>query len=57
MPPLEVLKLALSKEIEAIGTYQKLLTDPIVKDIFYFLVSGEQKHKQLIEKKIVGLTG
>jgi len=57
MSPVEALKLALSKEIEAVETYQKLLAEhPIVKDIFYFLAGEEQKHKALIEKKIYELT-
>ena len=57
MTPIEALKLALSKEIEAVEIYQKLATEhSAVKDIFSFLVNEEQKHKQLLEKKIYELT-
>ncbi len=57
MIPVEALKLALSKEIEAIGLYQKFSRDyPIAKDMFLFLADEEQKHKKLIEDKISELT-
>ncbi len=56
MGPIEALKLALSKEIEAIGLYEKSARDfPVATDIFIFLMGEEEKHKQLIEKKIVEL--
>jgi len=57
MVPLEALKLALSKEIEAIELYKKLnLEHPGLKELFFFLINEEEKHKQLIEKKIVDIT-
>jgi len=57
MIPVEALKLALSKEIEAVEMYQKFSAEyPVAKDIFIFLASEEQKHKSLIEKKIAELT-
>ena len=57
MSPVEALKLALSKEIEAMELYQRLsIEHQSLKDIFYFLVAEEQKHKKLIEKKVVELT-
>lgn len=57
MVPVEALKLALSQESEAIGSYQKLLSEhPSLKDTFYFLIGEEQKHKKLIEQKIIELT-
>jgi rubrerythrin len=57
MTPVEALQLALSKEIEAIETYQKFATEhKVAKDVFEFLVNEEQKHKQLLEKKIQELT-
>lgn len=57
MIPLEALKLALAQEIEAIKLYDRLnLEHPTLKEIFLFLINEEQKHKQLIEKKIVELT-
>lgn len=57
MSPVEALELALSKEIEARDLYQKLADDyPGIKDTFFFLMNEEQKHKQLIEKKITELT-
>jgi len=58
MIDIEVLRLALSKEEDAIKTYQKLLAEhPNLKDLLYLLVTEEQKHKTLIEKKIVELGG
>ncbi|MFC1624337.1 hypothetical protein ACFL28_03365 [Candidatus Omnitrophota bacterium] len=57
MSPVEALKLALSKETEAMELYEKLsIEHQALKDIFYLLVAEEQKHKKLIEKKIVELT-
>ena len=57
MIPLEALKLALSKEEEAIELYQRLAADfPVAKDTFLFLTGEEQKHKLLLEKRIQELT-
>jgi rubrerythrin len=57
MGPVEALKLALNKEVDAVELYAKLaLEAPAANDIFLFLVGEEQKHKQLIERKIVELT-
>ena len=56
MIDIEVLRLALSMEEDAIRIYQKLLTQhPNLKDLLYLLVIEEQKHKDLIEKKIAEL--
>ena len=56
MGPIEALELALGKEIEARTIYEKFsLEYPEIKDIFLFLANEEEKHKELIEKKIVGL--
>ena len=57
MIEVEVLKLALAKEKMAIKTYQELLVDyPALGDLLSFLVTEEQKHAALIEKKIADLT-
>ncbi len=57
MIPLEALKLALSKEKESIKLYNRLnLEHPGLKELFFFLINEEEKHKQLIEKKIVDIT-
>lgn len=57
MVPTEALKLALSKENESIKLYNRLIIEhPVVKELLLFLVNEEQKHKQLIENKIVELT-
>jgi len=57
MGPVEALKLALTKEIEAASMYEKFSWEyPIAKEIFIFLAGQEQKHKNLIEKKIYELT-
>ena len=56
MGPIEALELALSKEKEAMDIYEKFYNEfPTAKDIFLFLLNEEQKHGQLIEKKIVEL--
>lgn len=56
MIDIEVLQLALSKEEDAIKTYQKLLVEhQNLKDLLYLLLTEEQKHKILIEKKITEL--
>ncbi len=58
MTPVEALKLALSKEIEAVELYQKFSNEhKVASDVFTFLVNEEQKHKQLLEKKIQELMG
>ncbi|MFA5144689.1 MAG: ferritin family protein [Candidatus Omnitrophota bacterium] len=57
MLPIEALKLALSKETEAIILYNKLsLEYPGLKDVFSFLVNQEEKHRQLLEKRIYEMT-
>jgi len=57
MGPVEALKLALSKETEAVETYRKFAQDyPAAKEIFIFLMGQEQNHEQLIQKKIEELT-
>lgn len=57
MGPVEALELALRKEIEAIETYRKLsLEQREVKDTFLFLIGEEEKHKQLLQKKIFEIT-
>jgi rubrerythrin len=57
MIDIEVLKLALSKEKDAIRTYQNMLADhPNLKDLLSFLLTEEQKHEVLILKKIAELT-
>lgn len=57
MIDLEALQLALSKENDAIEAYQELLGNhPNLKDLLYFLITEEQKHKKLIEQKIAELT-
>lgn len=57
MSPVEALELALTKEVEAIQLYQKFSKEyPTAKDTFLFLLGEEQKHKQLIEKKISELS-
>ncbi|MCX5696911.1 MAG: hypothetical protein NTU54_02890 [Candidatus Omnitrophica bacterium] len=57
MGPIEALKLALSKEIEAMDLYRKFSLDyPVAQETFLFLLGEETKHKILLEKKIVELT-
>ncbi len=59
MTNVEVLEIALSNEEKSIELYQKLIADhpdSDLKDIFYSLLTEEQKHKSVIEKKIYELT-
>ena len=57
MTDVEMLRLALGEEEKAIKLYQGMLaTYPNLKELLLGLVSSEQKHKQLIEKKIFELT-
>jgi rubrerythrin len=57
MIPVEALKLALAKEVEAIELYSTLdFKHPEIREVFDFLVNEEQKHKQLLEKKIFEIT-
>ncbi|HNX82154.1 MAG TPA: hypothetical protein PKL77_08430 [Candidatus Omnitrophota bacterium] len=53
MIDIEALELALSKEDASIKLYTKLISQhPNLKELLYFLVSEEEKHKDLINKKI-----
>jgi rubrerythrin len=57
MGPVEALKLALSKEEEAITIYKKFSMDfSALKETFSFLINEEEKHKLLLEKKIAEAT-
>ena len=57
MSPVEALKIALAKETAAINLYQDLSNKyPGIKDLFTFLTNEEQKHKKMIEGKILELT-
>jgi len=57
MVDIEVLKIALSKEQEAMEAYQEMLSQhPNLAELLSLLITEEQKHKILIEKKIVELT-
>ena len=57
MVDIEVLKIALSKEMDAIDTYQEMLANHAnLAELLSFLITEEQKHKALIEKKIIELT-
>lgn len=56
MGPIEALDFALGKEIEAKKMYEKFIFQyPETKEIFTFLMNEEEKHRQLIEKRIVEL--
>jgi len=57
MVDIEVLKIALSKQQDAIDTYQEMLSQhPNLAELLSLLITEEQKHKILIEKKIIELT-
>ncbi len=55
--PVEALKLALSKEVEAKDFYERMSRQSkLTADIFQFLANEEEKHRLLIENKIEDLT-
>ncbi len=57
MIDIEVLKIALSKETNSIKFYQEMLSHhPNLTELLSVLITEEQKHKMLIEKKITELT-
>ena len=57
MIAIEALKLAITKEEAAAKMYQEMLIDhPALTELLSFLITEEQKHKVLIEKKIVELS-
>lgn len=57
MGPVEALKFALGKEVEALELYKKFAADySVARDTFEFLITEESKHKVLLEKKIAELT-
>jgi rubrerythrin len=57
MGPIEALRLALSREKDSIKLYNKIyLEHKGLQETFLFLINEEEKHRQLIEKKIAELT-
>lgn len=56
MTTAEVLRIALSREEDAIKLYSKLSNQHSeIRDLLMQLVTEEQKHKKLIEKKMAEL--
>ena len=56
MGPIEALQMAKSLEEKSISLYQDfILKFPVARDVFEFLLTEEEKHKKLIENKIVEL--
>lgn len=57
MTPVEALEVALEKEKTSIALYQDLIAKhSVIKDLLYSLLIEEQKHKKLIEERIIELT-
>ncbi|UCC94889.1 MAG: hypothetical protein JSW40_08780 [Candidatus Omnitrophota bacterium] len=57
MTPVDALKIALKKEEASIILYKELARKhPEIKDLLFLLLNEEEKHQQLIKKKIVELT-
>ena len=57
MGPVEALELALSKEEDALKTYRRLAIEHVaVKDIFELLANEEEKHRKLLQERIVKMT-
>jgi len=56
MTPVEALEIALSKEKVSILLYRRLGEEhPAIQDLLLLLLNEEEKHKKLIEAKIVEL--
>jgi len=56
MSPIEALEVALTRETEAHDLYVRLAREhPNLRDLFELLVIEEDKHKQLLEEKILEL--
>ena len=57
MTPVEGLKFALSKEEASKKLYQDLIKEhPDIKDLFQSLLNEEEKHIQLIQRKLSEMT-
>lgn len=57
MTDVEALRIALTRETASIELYGSFAVEqPHLKDTFLFLLNEEEKHKQLIEKKISEMT-
>ncbi len=57
MIPVDALKVALSKEQASIQLYRRLAEKySEIKELLFLLLNEEEKHKKLIEEKIVALT-
>jgi rubrerythrin len=57
MTPVEALEVALKKEETSIALYQDLIAKHSeIKDLLFRLLNEEEKHKKMIEEKIVELT-
>jgi rubrerythrin len=57
MSPIEALEMALHKEENSVQMYENLARQhPALQELLLFLLVEEQKHKQLIEKKISELS-
>ena len=56
MVPLEALAIALEKEKASVKLYNRYYADyPELKEMLLFLINEEEKHQQLIEKKMMEL--
>lgn len=54
MTPIEALNLALAKEDASIKLYTRLsLEHAAIRELLQLLINEEEKHKMLIEKKII----
>ncbi|MDD4957307.1 MAG: ferritin family protein [Candidatus Omnitrophica bacterium] len=57
MTPVEALKIALAKEDASVRLYKKLAEEhPAIRDLLTELLIEEEKHRKMIEKKLVQLT-
>ena len=57
MTPVDALEIALAKEEASIKLYRRFAEEhPAIKELLLSLLNEEEKHKKLIEGKIVTLT-
>jgi rubrerythrin len=56
MGPIEALELARKVEVQSIEMYRRFIIEhPAARDVFQFLLDEEEKHQQIIDKKITEL--
>ncbi len=57
MTPVEVLRIAITKETDAVEFYRAMsMQYPEIRELLLFLMNEEEKHRQVIEKRMSEIT-